>query len=83
MIACAAVFVMKLFRSVYRNTDQPAVVAQKPTPFVVEQRAVGLQTIFYVASSAITTLQFHRPAIEIKRPEHSLASVPDELHIRY
>ncbi len=75
-----AIFVVKPLRTVDRDPDEPAVVAQKPTPFLVEQCGVGLQTVLDCQSAAIFLLQPDDLLIERQRSHRRFATVP---HKRY
>lgn len=74
----AAVEVVRLGRSVERDSHQPAVFAKELAPRIVQKRAVGLDAVVDLPSVGVTPLQFDHAAVEVARTQQGFASVPCE-----
>jgi hypothetical protein len=78
-----AIGVMHCARPVDADADEIVVLLEEPRPFVVDQRAVGLDRVEHVhARRLIFVRQRDRALEEIHPAQHRLAALPRHLHLR-
>ena len=77
------VFIMKLLRTVYRDSYQPVVFTKKLTPLVGQQGSVSLYAVVYASSTGIFLLQLHCFFVEREWTHQCLSSVPGEEYLRH
>lgn len=78
IVGSKAILVVVCLRAIDRDAHQPTVVMEKPAPFVVEQGAIGLDTIAHTSAFGISTLIVQRFAIETNRPQQRFSPMPGE-----
>ena len=62
--------IMGLFRSVNRKSYQKMIFSQKAAPFLIQKRAVGLEGIMYLYSSAVVLiLKLYRFSEKVQPPQ--------------
>ena len=65
---------MGFFRSVNRKSYQKMIFSQKAAPFLIQKRAVGLEGIMYLYSSAVVLiLKFYRFSEKVQPPQRRLS----------
>jgi hypothetical protein len=78
-----AIGVMQGARSVDADPDEVVVPFEKLRPFVVDQRAVGLDGVKHAQMwSAVLLRELHGAAEKIEAPQHRLAALPGHFHLR-
>ena len=77
------VFVMKLLRAVNGDTYQPVILPEKLTPFIIQERTIGLDTIVYRTPACILALQLHHPLIETERTHQCFSAMPGKQNLRH
>ena len=80
-LSVAPVFVMKLLWPVDGNAYQPIVFTEELAPFIGQESAVRLNTIFDGSTSRITLLKLYHPFVEGEGAHQCFASVPGEHHL--
>jgi hypothetical protein len=74
--------VVQVSRAIQRQTDQPAVLGEKPSPLVGQQRSVRLQRVPHpLPGTPVTFGQLDCPAEKLQPHHRGLAALPSDGHL--
>ena len=79
----AAVLIMKLLRTINRDTHQPVILFKEAAPLIGEQRTVGLDGVVDGAAGCILLLQLHHPFVKREGTHQRLTAMPGKEHLRH
>ena len=78
-----AIFVVKLLRTVNRDSHKKVILFEETAPVIVKQRPVCLDTVVNLASAAIFALQLQRFLVEADRAHQRFTAMPGKENLRH
>ena len=76
-----AIMVVYMLRSVQGQSYEPVVGFQETNPFVVDEQAVGLQSVSHGLSTTEALLETNAFPIEFESHQHGFSPLPDEIDL--